>query len=126
MDLNNKRKKYVRIDRNTRREENFAILEEVNSDQEEDTDNLINDSDTEFIVDENLDKDINSDDEPLNVLIPETNIHVLKSSTAEANMKKITLYVRRKASKKIKGRAKKNQPKRRVLSSIGKKGLIQS
>ena len=126
MDLNNKRKKYVRIDRNTRREENFAILEEVNSDQEEDIDNLINDSDTEFIVDENLDKDINSDDEPLNVLIPETNIHVLKSSTAEANMKKITLYVRRKASKKIKGRAKKNQPKRRVLSSIGKKGLIQS
>ena len=85
MDLNNKRKKYVRIDRNTRSEEIFALLDEVNSDQEEDIDNLMNDSDTEFIVDENLDNDIDSDDEPLSVLIPEANIHVVKSSAAEAN-----------------------------------------
>ena len=77
MDLNNKRKKYVRIDRNTRSEEIFALLDEVNSDQEEDIDNLMNDSDTEFIVDENLDNDIDSDDEPLSVLTPEANIHVV-------------------------------------------------
>ena len=31
MDLNNKRKKYVRIDRNTKSEEIFALLDEVNS-----------------------------------------------------------------------------------------------
>ena len=86
MDLNNKRKKYVRIDRNTRSEEIFALLDEVNSDQEEDIENLMNNSDTEFIVDENLDNDIDSDDEPLSVLIPEANIHVVKSSTGEANM----------------------------------------
>ena len=71
MDLNNKRKKYVRIDRNTRSEEIFALLDEVNSDHEEDIENLMNDSDTEFIVDENLDNDIDSDDEPLSVLIRE-------------------------------------------------------
>ena len=71
MNLNNKRKKYARIDRNTRSEEIFALLDEVNSDQEEDIDNLMNNSDTEFIVDENLDNDIDSDDEPLSVLIRE-------------------------------------------------------
>ena len=71
MNLNNKRKKYARIDRNTRSEEIFALLDEVNSDHEEDIENLMNDSDTEFIVDENLDNDIDSDDEPLSVLIRE-------------------------------------------------------
>ena len=50
MDLNNKRKKYVGIDRNTRSEEIFGLLDEVNSAQEEDIENLMNDSDTEFIV----------------------------------------------------------------------------
>ena len=50
MDLNNKRKKYVGIDRNTRSEEIFGLLDEVNSAQEEVIENLMNDSDTEFIV----------------------------------------------------------------------------
>ena len=50
MDLNNKRKKYVGIDRNTRSEEILGLLDEVNSAQEEDIENLMNDSDTEFIV----------------------------------------------------------------------------
>ena len=77
MDLNNKRKKYVRIDRNTRSEEIFALLAEINSDQEEDIANLMNNSETEFIVDENLDNDIGSDDEPLSVLTLEANIHVV-------------------------------------------------
>ena len=49
MDLNDKRKKYVRTDRNTRSGETFALLDEVYSDQEEGIDNLMNDSDTEFI-----------------------------------------------------------------------------
>ena len=88
MDLNNKRKKYVRIDRSTRSEEIFAQLDEVNSDQEEDIDNLMNDSDTEFIVYENLDNDIDSDDKPLSVLIPEANIHVVQVR------KKVRLCVR--------------------------------
>ena len=111
MDLNNKRKKYVRIDRNTRSEEIFALLDEVNSDHEEDIENLMNDSDTEFIVDENLDNDIDSDDEPLSVLIPEANIHVVKSSTAEANMKESNVVCEKesKQKKSEEGQRKSNQ-----------------
>ena len=39
MDMNNKRKKYVKIDRETGSDEIFALLDEVNSDVEDDIDN---------------------------------------------------------------------------------------
>ena len=115
MDLNNKRKKYVRIDRNTRSEEIFALLDEVNSDQEEDIDNLMNDSDTEFIVDENLDNDIDSDDEPLSVLIPEANIHVVKSSTAETNMEESNVVCEKESKQKSKRKGKEKATKRKSV-----------
>ena len=40
MDLNKRRKKYVKIDRETRSDEIFGLLDEVNSDLEDDIDNL--------------------------------------------------------------------------------------
>ena len=39
MDLKNKRKKYVKIDRETGSDEIFALFHEVNSDLEDDIDN---------------------------------------------------------------------------------------
>ena len=121
MDLNNKRKKCVRIDRNTRSEENFALLDEVNSDQEKDTENLMNDSDTEFIVDENLDNDIDSDDEPLSVLIPEANIHVVKSSTAEANMEESNVVCEKESKQKSKRKGKEKATKKKSVDFNWKK-----
>ena len=126
MDLNDKRKKYVRINRNTRSEEIFALLDEVNSDHEEDIENLMNDSDTEFIVDENLDNDIDSDDEPLSVLIQKPTFMLQNVLQLRQIWMKVALHARRKASKKVRGRGKKKQPERRVLTLIGKKDLIQS
>ena len=113
MDLNNKRKKYVRIDRNTRSEEIFALLDEVNNEEEEDIEKLINDSDTEFIVDENLDNDIDSDDEPLSALIPEANIHVAKSSTAEANMEESNVVWEKESKQKSKRKGKEKATKKK-------------
>ena len=121
MDLNNKRKKYVRIDRNTRSEEIFALLDEVNSDQEEDIENLMNNSDTEFIVDENLDNDIDSDDEPLSVLIPEANIHVVKSSTAEANMEESNVVCEKESKQKSKRKGKEKATKKKSVDFNWKK-----
>ena len=43
MNLNNKRKMYVQIDRETGNDEMFALLDEVNSDLGDDTENLMND-----------------------------------------------------------------------------------
>ena len=121
MYLNNKSKKYVRIDRNTRSEEMFALLDEVNSQQEEDIDNLMNDSDTEFTVDENLDNDIDSDDEPLSVLIPEANIHVVKSSTAKANMGESNVVCEKESKQKSKRKGKEKATKRKSVDFNWKK-----
>ena len=121
MDLNNKRKKYARIDRNTRSEEIFALLGEVNIDQEEDIDNLMNDSDTEFIVDENLDNDIDSDDEPLSVLIPDANIYVVKSSTAEENMEESNVVCEKESKQKSKRKGKEKATKKKSVDFGRKK-----
>ena len=124
MDLNNKRKKYVRIDRNTRSEEIFALLAEVSSDQEDNIDNLMNDSDAEFIVHKNLDNDIDSDDEPLSVLIPEANIHVVKSSTPEANMEESNVVYEKERKQKSKRKGKEKATKKKSVEFNWKKGLI--
>ena len=52
----------------------FAILDEIESDAEDDIDNLLDDSDTEFIVDTVLEEPIGECPQPL---VPEANIHVI-------------------------------------------------
>ena len=86
----------------------------------------MNDSDTEFIVDENLDNDIDSDDEPLSVLIPEANIHVVKRSTAEANMEECNVVCEKESNQKSKRKGKEKGTKKRSVYFNWKKGLIQS
>ena len=73
----------------------------------------MNDSDTEFIADDLL-------------ILTQANIHVVKSSTAESNMEESNVVFEKESKQKVRGREKKKQPKRRVLTSIGKKGPIQS
>ena len=71
MDLNNKRKKYVKIDKESVSDEVFAFLNEVNIDLEDNIDNLMNNLDTEFVLKESLENELDSDDEPLNLLVLE-------------------------------------------------------
>ena len=70
MNLNNKRKKYVKIDQNTDRE----------SDLEDGIDKLMNDSDTEFVFEKSdSEKDDFSNDQLKNILITEVKIHVIEN-----------------------------------------------
>ena len=57
IDMNNKWKNYVKIDRETGSDEIFALLDEVNIDLEDDTDNLNNDLDTELVLGEILENE---------------------------------------------------------------------
>ena len=50
MDLNNKWKKYVKIDRKTVSDAIFALLDEVNKELENEIGNLMNDIDTGFVL----------------------------------------------------------------------------
>ena len=69
----------MKIDQNTENEKIFALLDEVESDLEDDLDELMNDSDTEFVFEqEDPEKDDSFDDRPKNILIPEANIHFIE------------------------------------------------
>ena len=74
------RKKYFSIDGNVSSEQMYALLKlnNVNSDNEEETDNLINDSETGFIGDEEILPANNT----LNTLLatPEANIHLIRDN----------------------------------------------
>ena len=72
-----KRKRYVRIDRETGSNEIFAIFEEIESEAESDVENLLEDSDTEFIAEEEI-PDTNEDTHQL--LTPEAVVYVESKS----------------------------------------------
>ena len=55
-----------------------VLLDEVHSDLENDVDNIMNKSDTEFVLEQSLENELDFDDEPLNLILPETNYHGLK------------------------------------------------
>ena len=65
--------KYVEIDRETVSNEIFALFDVVDSGLEGDLDNLMYDSDTEFVLEESLENELDSDDELLNLLVAEAN-----------------------------------------------------
>ena len=54
-------------------------MNEVNSDLEDDIDNLMIDWDTEFVLEESLENELDSDDKPLNLLVPEANYNVVEN-----------------------------------------------
>jgi len=83
--MDNNRKKYFHIDADTSTDTIFAMLDTVQSDNEEDIDELMNDSDTEFIAAQEID----GVDEPDNnsILTPEANVHVASITVAKVGKK---------------------------------------
>ena len=72
---------YVQIDRETGSDEMFALLDELNSDLGDDTENIMNDWDTKFVLEEILEKELDFDDEPSNS--PEVNYHITENPIIE-------------------------------------------
>ena len=99
MNLNNMRKKIknVKIDRETGSDKFFALLDELNTDLKDYIYSLMDDSRTEFVLEESLENDLDSDDEPLNLLLSEANYHVLsKVQPLKRLWKKVVAKLRRK------------------------------
>ena len=82
-----KKKRYVRINRETGSDENFVILGEIESKAESDMENLLEDSGTEFIAEEEI-PDTNEDTHQL--LTPEAVVHV------EARAMKVNRHQRKR------------------------------
>ena len=87
MDLNNKTKSSVKIDKETGSDDIFALLDEVYSDLEDDIDNLRNVSESaKSVLEENLKNNLDSDDKPLNSVVSEANYHVVDNPTIDKTL----------------------------------------
>ena len=62
----------------------------------DDIENVMNDSDTEFLLEDSLKNALDSDDELLILLVPEANYHVLENLTIEKLRKKVVAKLKRK------------------------------
>ena len=124
MNLNNK-KKYIKIKRETGRDETVALLDEVNSDLEDNFDNLMNDLDTEFVLEEGLENELDSDDETLNSLVPEAKYHIVENPTIRKSFEEVSckaindIEIRIKERGKERGKAKKKKSDLMKLNLIG-------
>ena len=124
MNLNNK-KKYIKIKRETGSDETVALLDEVNSDLEDNFDNLMNDLDTEFVLEEGLENELDSDDETLNSLVPEAKYHIVENPTIRKSFEEVSckaindIEIRIKERGKERGKAKKKKSDLMKLNLIG-------
>ena len=79
--MNNNRKKYVEINNHTSSDQN--LLDNVQSDEEEDIEELMNDSDTEFFANDEDIENIVPDSDNADILTPEASIHIVKDNEIE-------------------------------------------
>ena len=83
--MNNSRKKYIEITEKTGSDEMYVLLDEMESDLVEDVDNEMNDSDTEFFGNDELDYNSGSVANASDILVPAANVHSSSSRRPSFN-----------------------------------------
>ena len=78
--MESKRKKYIRIESDISNDELFAMFDEIDSGDKSDIENILNDSDTEFLCDKPITAMANDIHK---VLVPEANFHVASEATEQ-------------------------------------------
>ena len=73
--MNNSRKKYFEITEETGSYETYTLLHEVENDLDEDVDNKMNDSDTEFSENDEVDYNSCSVANAFDIMVPAANLH---------------------------------------------------
>ena len=80
------RKRYFHIDENAGSEQIYSLLDDVESDDNNDIDNLMNDSDNEFIAEEEIAQAASTQDTSLT--IPKANLHIVPSDNQSKKREK--------------------------------------
>ena len=96
----NGRKRYFHIDENAGSEQVYALLDDVESADEDDIDNLMNDSGTEFIAEEEITQAASTQDTLSTT--PEANLHVVPSDNQSKKKEKNKKEELWKWTKKVK------------------------
>ena len=108
----------MKIDQNTGSGNSFALLDGVESDLEDDINELMNNSVAEFVFQkEDSEKDDVSNDQPKSILIPETNIHIIEDRGIQRIVKKRVKETELMSLKQKKS-LKDSQKKRRKVRKI--------
>ena len=103
----NSRKKYIHIDRETGSNEIYAMLDEIKSDTERDIENILEDSDSEYVSQGQI---LDNKEESHHVLTPEAIVHIENESLDIAEplskklKKKTTALKSKRTSKFIKAK----------------------
>ena len=82
----NGRNRYFHIDENASSEQIYALLDVAGSADKDDIDNLMNDSDTEFIAEEEVTQAARKQD--IFLTTPEANLHVVPSDNQSKRKKR--------------------------------------
>ena len=82
----NGRKRYFHTDKNASSEQTYALLDDVETADEDDIDNLMNDSDNEFIAEEEITQAGSTQDTSLTT--PEANLQVVPSDNQSKKKEK--------------------------------------
>ena len=90
--------------RETGNQKIFALIDEVNYDRKDYIGNLMNDSDTESVLEESSENELYSDDIQLNLLVPEANYHIVENPTIEETLEERSS----KCEKEVKEKRKEN------------------
>ena len=85
--MNNNRKKYVQINNHTSSDQMFALLDKVQSDKEEDIEELMNDSDTEFFANDEDIENVVPNSDNADISTPEASIHIVIDNEKEQGKK---------------------------------------
>ena len=96
----NGRKRYFHIDENASSEQIYTLLDDVESADKDGIDNLMSDSGTEFIADEEITQTTSTQDTSLTT--PEANLHVVPSDDQSKKKEKNKKEEVRKWTKKVK------------------------
>ena len=96
----NDRKRYFHIDKNASSEQIYALLDDVHSDDQDDIDKLMNDTDTEFIAEEEVTQAASQQD--IFLTTPEANLHVVPSDNQSKKKEKNKKEELRKWTKNVK------------------------
>ena len=107
------RKRYFHIDENASSEQISALIDDVESADEDDIDNLMNDSDTEFIAEEKITQAASTQDTSLTTT--EANLHVVPSDNQSKKKEKNKKEKLWKWTKKVKVT---KQEERHLVSEI--------
>ena len=82
----NGRRRYFHLDENASSKQIYTLLDDVESADEDGIDNLMNDSDTEFIAEQEITQAASTQDTSLTR--PDTNLHVVTSDNQSKKKKR--------------------------------------